>query len=260
LWTFGDGSTSTLQNPTYTYNVSGKYTVTLTVTNIAGFSVHTNSIAINSDPSFAAVILLMNGDQATVNDVIGNPLLPLGTVPPVIATNVVKYGPGSIYFNGAGGYRIKYTTAFNLNLIDWTIEAWVNPAQIAKVMAVVSKDTYGANFDWCMVFPAGGKSIMLASSGTTVVLTAVIPVLVIGAWYHVAIVSHSGVITIYLNGTAVGSKTMGISNSDTTALSVGCASYNNPSEFFNGYIDDLRITRAARYTANFVPPGMLTAF
>jgi len=36
LWNFGDGGTSTLQNPVYTYTASGTYNVTLTVTNAAG--------------------------------------------------------------------------------------------------------------------------------------------------------------------------------------------------------------------------------
>src|SRR5439155_639692 len=31
-WTFGDGGTSTLQNPSHTYGAAGSYTVTLTVT------------------------------------------------------------------------------------------------------------------------------------------------------------------------------------------------------------------------------------
>jgi PKD repeat protein len=35
-WQFGDGGTSTLQNPTYVYNAAGTYTVTLTVTNADG--------------------------------------------------------------------------------------------------------------------------------------------------------------------------------------------------------------------------------
>jgi len=35
-WSFGDGITSTLQNPSHTYTVVGTYTVTLTATNAAG--------------------------------------------------------------------------------------------------------------------------------------------------------------------------------------------------------------------------------
>ena len=35
-WDFGDGSTSSLQNPSYIYNIPGVYTVTLTVTNSLG--------------------------------------------------------------------------------------------------------------------------------------------------------------------------------------------------------------------------------
>ena len=36
VWSFGDGSTSSIQNPTHTYTTAGTYTVTLTATNSAG--------------------------------------------------------------------------------------------------------------------------------------------------------------------------------------------------------------------------------
>ncbi|MFA7694156.1 MAG: PKD domain-containing protein [Methanoregula sp.] len=36
VWSFGDGSTSMLQNPTHTYTTAGSYTVTLTATNAVG--------------------------------------------------------------------------------------------------------------------------------------------------------------------------------------------------------------------------------
>ncbi|MFA4859393.1 PKD domain-containing protein [Methanoregula sp.] len=36
FWSFGDGGTSTLQNPTHTYSNAGNYTVSLTVTNAGG--------------------------------------------------------------------------------------------------------------------------------------------------------------------------------------------------------------------------------
>jgi PKD repeat protein len=41
LWSFGDGYTSTLQNPSHTYTGTGSYTVTLTATNAAGSAIDT---------------------------------------------------------------------------------------------------------------------------------------------------------------------------------------------------------------------------
>ena len=38
FWEFGDGTTSTEQNPTHTYAAAGIYTVNLTATNIIGTS------------------------------------------------------------------------------------------------------------------------------------------------------------------------------------------------------------------------------
>jgi PKD repeat protein len=35
-WSFGDGASSTIQNPKHKYSKAGSYTVTLTATNVAG--------------------------------------------------------------------------------------------------------------------------------------------------------------------------------------------------------------------------------
>jgi len=42
-WSFGDGTSSTVQNPTHKYSAAGKYTVTLTITNAAGSNTATKS-------------------------------------------------------------------------------------------------------------------------------------------------------------------------------------------------------------------------
>ena len=48
LWNFGDGTTSSYQNPYYIYLSAGVYTVTLTVTNPYGSDSYTTTIIINS--------------------------------------------------------------------------------------------------------------------------------------------------------------------------------------------------------------------
>ena len=45
-WYFGDSNTSTLQSPTHTYPLVGTYTVSLTVTNVAGSTIQTQAVTI----------------------------------------------------------------------------------------------------------------------------------------------------------------------------------------------------------------------
>lgn len=55
LWDFGDGHTSTEQNPVWTYSSSGTYKVTLTVTNEQGSNQITKNITVNSILTSASV-------------------------------------------------------------------------------------------------------------------------------------------------------------------------------------------------------------
>ncbi|MFA5212926.1 MAG: PKD domain-containing protein, partial [Methanoregula sp.] len=50
-WDFGDGSNSTLRNPTHTYTFSGTYAVNLTVTNVKGTDTTTKTITIITPPA-----------------------------------------------------------------------------------------------------------------------------------------------------------------------------------------------------------------
>lgn len=49
LWNFGDGYSSTEQNPIHTYETAGTYTATLTIRNASGLS-QTAEIAITAEP------------------------------------------------------------------------------------------------------------------------------------------------------------------------------------------------------------------
>ena len=208
-----------------------------------------------ADPYYSYVSLLIKGD-GSVSDAKGNSLSTvLGTPAPSYSSSAYVYGGGSTYFSG-GAFRVPYSSSFNLAGTDFTIESWVNFSQVAASMCLISKDTYGSNFDWCIDFPAGGKSILFNSRQGTTNLTVTVPQLSTGTWYHVAIVSISNLITIYLNGVSYGSKSIVTSNADVSYFTIGCVSWNNASQLFKGYVDDLRVTQGVgRYNGNFTPPA-----
>jgi PKD repeat protein len=64
-WTFGDGTTSSQQNPLHTYTTTGTFTVQLTVTNSAGTNSTSQTITVNTNPT---VTLTSNASSNTVCD------------------------------------------------------------------------------------------------------------------------------------------------------------------------------------------------
>lgn len=157
-----------------------------------------------------------------------------------------KFGGSSAYFDGSGDY-ITYTVPSLLGTGDFTLEAWAYTSTVAAGYAAVvylgvgTAGLYrkGSTFVW---YQASADRI---TSGTISVNT----------WYHVAAVRSAGVVTLYIDGVALGTTyTTAYDFASTTHYLAG---NSVGAEQFNGYFDDLRITKAARYTTNFTPP---TAF
>jgi hypothetical protein len=75
-----------------------------------------------------------------------------------------------------------------------------------------------------------------------------------GAWHHVAVVRNGTAWALYVDGTSRSANTWSGAISDIAgAVRIGQDQFYGRD--FNGYIDDLRITKGvARYTSNFTPP------
>ncbi|RKX21698.1 MAG: hypothetical protein DRP35_03670, partial [Candidatus Zixiibacteriota bacterium] len=106
-WTFGDGGTSTAQNPSYVYNTVGTYTVTLTVTNTYGSDVATKTdyITVTEAGSNASHVGAMSvGRTKTGPNYLGTCTVTIfdqGNAPLANATVYVDYdGPTSGSLNG----------------------------------------------------------------------------------------------------------------------------------------------------------------
>jgi hypothetical protein len=180
-------------------------------------------------------VLFLSGVNAGMYDTVGfTDYQTLGNAQ--VSTLNVKYGSGSMFFDGTGDWLISTATTNNanpLNLMffqnDFTIEAWINVSSFAAVRSIISK---GA--------AATGNSTMR-----------------VGQWYHIAVVrSGSGAdnIKMYVNGILdYVSATAVTTNFNQTELIYIGASRTGTTPML-GYIADLRVTKSARYLTNFVPP------
>jgi PKD repeat protein len=80
-WNFGDGNTSTEQNPTHVYAKAGTYTVQLTVTNISGTSDFTNIIKVlNPDKTKPIINTNLEGGSYNSNKTLKLSLNEPGTI------------------------------------------------------------------------------------------------------------------------------------------------------------------------------------
>lgn len=211
-----------------------------------------------TDPSFSSVSLLlhMNGANGSTTFVdsssYARPVTSFNGAQ--ISTAQSKFGNASGFFDGTNDYaRVSYNSMFNLSTGDWTIEAWFRASSFASASVIISKDTNGFNFDWCISF-LSSTQIRLLTDRTRGSLIATVPSMAINTWHHVAIVRFNSINTIYLNGVSYGSNAMAITNESTNYVTIGCAGWNVPNGFFSGYIDDLRVSKVARYTSNFTSP------
>jgi hypothetical protein len=150
---------------------------------------------------------------------------------------------GSLVFNGTDEYgTIPYDSDFNLSSTDYTLEGWFNSNNFGSGQQLITKDTYGSSFDWCLFIP-NSTSLAIFSNATTTNVTATVPTMNTGRWYHFVVTSISGTIRIYLNSVLYQTGIMSTSNASQVKVTIGCAGWNSPNGFMNGKIPILRVYR-----------------
>ena len=198
--------------------------------------------------------LLLNFTNAGIYDgTMKNNLETIGNAS--VSTAVVKYGSGSMAFDGTGDYLVTPSSPVNtLGSGDFTIEFWAYPSNTsAGYRALVSSENYNGTTGGWSTYQNGTAIEVWLTSGQVINATSV---LTATTWQHIALSRASGTVRLFVNGTSVASAS---SSAEWTGqrIFIGDNNVSGTDYFFNGYLDDIRITRGiARYTQNFIPPSV----
>lgn len=171
-----------------------------------------------------------------------------------IDTAQSKFGGASGLFDGTGDAVTSPDHADFEVTGDYTIDCWLRANSIVGNQAVFAK-TPADNFGPYMVRSESGALKFYASStGASHDIANAVDAgsISTGIWYHLAVVRSGNNYFTFLDGVQQAT----FSNSSTphnnaTALRIGVLTSLN---FWNGWIDEFRLSHTARWTSNFTPP------
>jgi len=233
---------------------------------ITSSALYTSSFTPPSAPLTASggTGLLLNFTNAGIFDQTGkNNLLTYNNTS--LSTSQYQFGGSSISFNGTTNYvviplRSDYSnsTQYNFGNGNFTIEGWAYFADLSTSRTVIQRATQGgfAAGDWTLY--TSGTTLNFAAYDYNSSMTPILSggSLSINTWYHFAVVVNGATITLYVNGTSVQStSSVPLVNALTSNINIGANLVSTASNFMSGYIDELRISRYARYTTNFTVPN-----
>jgi hypothetical protein len=227
-------------------------------TSAASYSSTTN---VNTSFASSATSLLLNYTNAGIYDAaVQNNEITVGSAQ--ASTTVYKWSPTSMKFNGSTDYL---TTPLGPNLqfgtSDFTVECWSYLISRVTTMPCIFNNynnyTAGSLGFFAGHATASTTQYQVSINGGSFPSTAIQGgTIVYNNWVHLAVVRSSGVISLYVNGTSVGTQSSSASlNGVGSNFFIGTAGDTPTTSYINGYLQDFRITKGvARYTANFSVP------
>jgi hypothetical protein len=154
-------------------------------------------------------------------------------------------------FDGTGD-GLKGTVTTNVTPVsgDFTWEGWVYFNTLASAQCLIgvgnSADRTILYFDnstgLTYVVARSGANQILASQGSTSGWAT-------GTWYYFALTRSGNVYTVYRNGTSIATTTSSYAQSDLSQpITAGYSDWSTSNLYFNGYMQDLRITKGVART------------
>jgi hypothetical protein len=228
---------------------------------VKGTAVYTSNFTPPTAPLTAITntALLLNFHDAGIYDLSGTNNL--DTVGDARLGFAPIYGTGSIEFDGSGdALESPYDKVYAFSG-DFTIELWIyyisHVGSYTGIIFCANTNTgSGApTAGWILSFLSTGDTLLWEIAGSGGINATSNP-LTKNRWVHLAVVRSGSTVTLYMDGVSIGTHTAsGTIDSVSFPLRLGRGRSTVSTPYFEGYMDDIRITNGvARYTSNFTPP------
>jgi hypothetical protein len=196
-------------------------------------------------PGTSGEPIIIEGQSHTISN-FGNPLL---------KTRVKKFNRSSARFDGASYLLTDSNSDWDLGVDPFTIEVQARFDNVsANTQTLLSSGSANNYWELSLDFDSGGFQFVTVVDGVEniVVRQGANTGYSANQFYHLALVRDSSNLKLYRNGTSV--ATLASANSIpnfNTGLYIGRGISTN---YLTGYLDDLKISHIAEYTANFTAP------
>jgi len=220
---------------------------------VKGTAVYTAAFTPPTAPVTAVTgtTLLCNFDKAGIYDKAGSTDL-LVTGAATVSTTQSKFGGSSVYFNGSSYLSLPTTHAITLGAGDFTIEGWMYLNNVSGSVILFDQRPATTQGIYPTLYMSTTFMRWYTNSATMIESSALSAL----TWYHFAVCRSGTSTKMFINGVQVGSTYTDSNNYLVGRTIIGASAYDLTGQF-NGYLDDFRISKTARYTANFTPPTEL---
>ncbi len=169
-------------------------------------------------------------------------------------TGTYKFGSGSAYFDGNGDYlSIPDSDDWDFGTGDFTLDVWGYLESYSEGPCIMGRMLYSSPYPGYYWDVTGGKLTFHTDDNTIIAQSSNdVP---LNTWIHLAVVKNGSSLTLYINGNEDGSGSISTIQNYATDLTIGHISPGGYVYNWNGYLDEIRISKGiARWTSDFTPP------
>jgi len=212
---------------------------------VKGTAVYTSAFTPPTAPvtAIANTSLLCNFTNAGIYDAaMSNDLETVGNAQ--ISTSVTNFGVPSMYFDGTGDYLVAAAnTSLALGNGNFTVEMWIYPLSFATYISVwCCANTATSATGFHIGFNASGQMFIYSNSAFRISSSATSGTLNLNQWNNLVVTRNNGIVGFFVNGVQA-TSTWSTTQDFSQGFNLVGAAPNGGSEYFNGYISDLRITK-----------------